>query len=201
MEQEQLHTCSASNVNNEDSGVLIVDVIIDQMSCRCLIDTGASCSFISHDLYTSVSAKDQSLTATLTKIPIRMGDSSIVNSYGQVNSFISIQGKRVKENFVIMEKLAYDMIIGYDFCKKHNLIIDTKTTQLHFDTDPPSDYRQLLNKGKVHLLTLLTKYDIPAFSETIIDVKVKTASHGKFLLNSLAHLTMRYGVAVAKGVI
>jgi hypothetical protein len=47
----------------------------------------------------------------------------------------------------------------------------------------------------------LTKYDIPAFSETIIDVKVKTASHGKFLLNSLAHLTMRYGVAVAKGVI
>ncbi len=59
MEQEQLHTCFASNVNNEDSGVLIVDVIIDQMSCRCLIDTGASCSFISHDLYTSVSAKDQ----------------------------------------------------------------------------------------------------------------------------------------------
>jgi hypothetical protein len=93
------------------------------------------------------------------------------------------------------------MIIKYDFCKKHNLIIDTKTTQLHFDTDPPSDYRQLLNKGKVHLLTLLTKYDIPAFSETNIDVKVKTASHGKFLLNSLAHLTMRYGVAVAKGVI
>jgi hypothetical protein len=114
MEQEQLHTCSASNVNNEDSGVLIVDVIIDQMSCRCLIDTGASCSFISYDLYTSVSAKDHSLAATLIKIPIRMGDSSIVNSYGQVNSFITIQGKRVKENFVIMEKLAYDMIIGYD---------------------------------------------------------------------------------------
>jgi hypothetical protein len=177
MHYEELHAHGL--LGDEDPQTLVIEASVVKSVIQCLVDTGASCSFISRDFYDYLYQQKLCSSAELVQLPIKLGDSSTAQSNGSLSLVIKINKNIIKEKFLILDKLPYQMILGFVCCKRNNMVIDTSQQTVFFKRTNTSQTNLYDDHLDVHLFSITHGATIPAFSQIIIDVSTKTSTSVK----------------------
>jgi hypothetical protein len=88
------------------------DLWINGFKCRCLVDSGASCSVVSGKLLETESLKSSNLIIKPSNRVISMADESSTTVDGVVTIPLLVAGKETTVELLIMKELGYDLILG-----------------------------------------------------------------------------------------
>ena len=114
-------------LNSDFTGAtLIQNVLVHDVYVKCLFDTGASANYINEDVLNS-KFKVHSNRIKSTSISVKMGDSTQIQATGKIFLPITFSIAVLHEEFTIVKNLSCDMILGFPFCWKYNIIIDAET--------------------------------------------------------------------------
>ena len=95
------------------------DVSVAGTACRALVDTGAAMSLVSSSLVRRLRRQPSRQQAKLVSV-----DGSPLSSTGQVDLPVALDGQEVTQRFVVMDKLATDLILGMDFLGSNGARLD-----------------------------------------------------------------------------
>lgn len=111
---------------------LVLDVSVDEVKGRALVDTGAGPSLISAAYFQQTG---QPITP-YTGNPVAVADKTKMEITGRarLNVLITLGGqtKTIQHKFLITPSLAFDLILGRKFNTKANFNIDCSTNQVTF---------------------------------------------------------------------
>ena len=109
--------------------LLVLEFEIEQILTRALVDSGANSNNISSTLYQSLQAQNSSIKIVPIKQRVRVGNWSSLETYTTVAS-----SKLTFTSF----PLTFDLILGMDFLKRHQAVLDVEDYSIHFkNCDPP----------------------------------------------------------------
>ena len=116
---------------NSNTGQVLIEVQVEDMSTLALIDTGSGVSLISSDVMKKLRGKQIFPT---TKV-IRNASGNVMLTSGKSKLTLMIGGRRYTHDFIISEDnaLPSQIIIGIDFMKKYNVNLNTKPLKLHIE--------------------------------------------------------------------
>ena len=110
-------------------------------------------------------------------------------------------GRELLVSFVILEKLSYPLVLGLDFIRGHNVIIDGEENSVYFKYKDFKEEIHSITEPELAKMAYLTQdVYLPAFTQTIQQVRVDTtSSNPKLIINS--NNNYHNGVCVAQGVV
>ena len=154
------------NTSSNLGAGLFVDAKINNVEASCLIDTGATLSVISSEF---LKKHQCSLVLETFQKEIITASGSPLEIMGRTKISIEINGKVSSAN-VIVAKIEGDAILGIDFMKTQNIIVDVGNNQIFIDgksvqlncTGPIGCYR----------VVVADRVEIPARTEMVIQGKV-----------------------------
>jgi hypothetical protein len=123
-------------------------------------------------------------------INIKITDKSSIPAVGCVQLDLQIHGISYTTNFIIMETLLFEVIVGYKFIKLNNLVI--KTYQ---------DYNILFTATSFQDIDLYAtrSITIPAFSQKYVDLSwLASPKLGIYTIERDDKMIYRYGLLVAR---
>ena len=116
------------------------------MPFQFLVDTGASVSAIHSKVYQQFPALASTAPLPLTIPSIRSVSGDTISVMGQVNVPFGIDTNHFPFQALVLDKMAYDVILGRDFLENYqahidlqNRVISLGTTQLSFVENGPRD--------------------------------------------------------------
>jgi len=89
---------------------------------KSLVDSGATRSLISMDLYNNLPRKPQMMDSELSSFVVANSES--LPCYGKVELPVLMGSQYISVMFYVVPRLLHDMIIGRDCLVKHNAKID-----------------------------------------------------------------------------
>ena len=90
---------------------------------QALLDTGAGRSLLSYSMLTKLGLKHTPLTAS-DPFQLHLADGSEIRPLGTVEVSLKINGLTIPYQFLVLPKLAYNMILGLDFMNATQAQID-----------------------------------------------------------------------------
>lgn len=103
---------------------------------QCLIDSGSSVNIISESLYNKLVQKNlirrfqsthiNCLSATGEQIPVK----------GMATVKIHLENYSWYTNFMVCEKVTWDVILGVEFIKRTEMLVDLSNQEFYFKFDP-----------------------------------------------------------------
>ncbi len=153
-----------------------------------LVDTGASTNYISQDLVTRIMVY-QPLIIEDSINNVQIGDKTVIKSKGRVLLRISIGGFIFVVPFVILENISFDAVLGMEFLKRSQAIIDADDNSLYFKSNET-----------VHPLHLSAATTIPAFTSIPVeaDFPASSLNQTRVIIN-YGHLIQKHGICIGKG--
>lgn len=100
----------------------LLEVEVDGMPVRALVDTGATISVISAKL---CSRLHKVLTPALSHVKVADGGTPTIS--GMCTARVTIAGRTVPVLFAVLQNCPYDVILGLDFLSDHSALIDCST--------------------------------------------------------------------------
>jgi hypothetical protein len=129
--------------------LLIIDVEVEGVTLRALIDSGASRNLIKHDRVTELGLKIENHDSLLIK---GLGTSKF-RLEGSVSGIVNMCGIEVgKTKFGVAPNntIAVDVVLGCTFLRKHKFVIDMKRRMLELrNIDGSSNKFYFSDEGKV----------------------------------------------------
>jgi len=116
---ESTNLCATNNTNNNNS-IPITSIQIGDTQTQCLLDTGASFSFINKQ-YTrlhNVRVKRSKITK------VEIGNATKVDICGSCSLTFRLNNSQYNWNFLVLDNLSFDIILGADFLNHACLVID-----------------------------------------------------------------------------
>ena len=114
--------------------VLTVEAFIENMKVELLVDTGASANYVSKAFLDTLSSAGLNLHVCTVDRPIQVtvANNVKVSITHKVDLSIQIDGIQFKTDFIIMDSLLFDLILGFTFCKTNKLLLDMNNNTIHF---------------------------------------------------------------------
>ncbi|KAI3389509.1 hypothetical protein SNEBB_007321, partial [Seison nebaliae] len=137
-------SCKTSdNVNiiesKEKNNLLFVEIELDNIRTIALIDSGSTVSIVRSCLVSNNSKINSSNVMKLSSF-----NGNETHSKGTINLNTIIDNRSLQHKFLVVDDMKYEVIIGYDFLKKHQLTISA-TDGLLFWNDEWSDMSMDVN--------------------------------------------------------
>lgn len=137
---------------------------VDDQPVRALVDSGASFSVIS-DKYRRHLRK--TMFPTTENVTIKVADGKQVRPVGKCILRLSVNGRTQPFEFTVLRQCSHDIILGWDFLKATQAVIDCGRLELSFEDNVEN--RKLPSSGR---LWSTEDYIIPARSMSRISVSV-----------------------------
>ncbi|UYV70925.1 hypothetical protein LAZ67_8001124 [Cordylochernes scorpioides] len=112
-----------------------IDIKIEGDTIRALVDSRASYSVIS-ELF-RVELKKTMFAET--DVVLKVADDKVVKSKGRCTLKLEVNGHPENFEFVVLENCSHDVILGWDFFKATNAVIDCGLGELQLDDLPDLD--------------------------------------------------------------
>ena len=181
-------------VNYHDNRLLSVKGRIGNTDVDCILDTGATRSVIAAELVEKIKIK-----FSKTKVKTRTANGRVTESYLSEPVEIQVCGRLAKIEFIIMQNDFIDIILGLDWLKFHNTILDTSGRSIVFKEER---FFLELEDSKADIgLNLVTElYDNEdieetewSLSEVKFELSIKNITSHQFnkimdYLNSIRHM-------------
>ena len=150
--------CDAILCDSND--VLTIETLIGNEKITTLMDTGASRNYISKSMVEDLLYKgiDVQLKVLPNSIRVKVANNSTLDVTHEGTLSLSIDKRIIKTNFVIMDSLLYELILGYEFCRANNVIIDLHQSTISFSET--NSYLIMVNEERVI---------VPPYSERILE--------------------------------
>lgn len=115
----------------------LLDVLVDGVAVRALIDTGAHISVMSSNLRRRLR---KVLTPPMPRV-VRVADGSTPLVAGMCTARVRIADHETAVMFTVLEQCPHDLILGLDFLSEHAALIDCSTglLRLQFPFSPSVD--------------------------------------------------------------
>ena len=156
----------------------------------CIIDTGATSNYISLNVFNSHNFIDQQIVYETSKEHlVRLGDNRNVQCAGIVTLPVTVDNRIIPTKFLVMNELAYDMILGMPFLHDNKVVIDNETKTFTF------------KENAVLLLTTTQELILPPCYEGCVPVDTSQLGANTVLISSYEPLTLRKGIFAARGIL
>ena len=158
---------------------------VEQIQVEWLIDTGCTITIVSSRSYHLMQADERPQLKACTK-QLLSADDSPITILGQAMMNI-IVGKKLVQHTVIVADIADDGILGTDFLRQHQIIIDFGRKQVICDGENIAA-RIRCGQDRCSRIIVAENTTIPANSRTVIPTKaVKPLSEGEWMVEPLSH--------------
>ncbi|GFY44270.1 transposon Ty3-I Gag-Pol polyprotein [Trichonephila inaurata madagascariensis] len=167
-----------------------IDVFIDNQPVKALVDSGASKSVIS-ETYRRKQLKVMFLDTK--PVIFKVADGNYVKSLGKCVLQLTINGRTLPFQFTVITKYSHDVILGFDFLKASQAVLDCERAELMFD-EPLHD-----EEIDPHGIMLYTMSDsvVPARSCKFLTVQARDAQDDTdFLVEGNKVMCINQGIAV-----
>ncbi|GFS52846.1 transposon Ty3-I Gag-Pol polyprotein [Trichonephila inaurata madagascariensis] len=167
-----------------------IDVFIDNQPVKALVDSGAS-NFVISELYRRKQRKVMFLDTKL--VILKVTDGNYVRSLGKCVLQLTINCRTQPFQFTVMPKCSHDVILGFDFLKASQAVLDCDRAELIFD--------ELLHDEEIdpHGIKLYAMSDsvVPARSCKFLTVQARDAQDDTdFLVEGNKVICINQGIAV-----
>lgn len=122
----------------------LLDITVDSVPVRALIDTGAHISVMSADFRRRLR---KVLTPATSRVRVADGGTPTVD--GLCTARVTIAGHSTPVQFTVLSSCAHHIILGLDFLADHSALIDCSQGVLHLDL-PQVDPEQALTSLRLH---------------------------------------------------
>jgi len=163
--------CVGASVNKQNAEQQFIIMKIRNKAVQCLVDTGSVSSVISKSLVdklrlpVEINDNNKTLLAATGK-PLQV--------IGSVNINFHLKGLIMPHNFIVVEELFPQLILGGDFLRKNNASICYADNTVRFYNDLIiAPLQRFSNKNNCAIISQTVC--LPKFSEAIIFVKVPTS--------------------------
>ncbi|UYV84065.1 hypothetical protein LAZ67_X001038, partial [Cordylochernes scorpioides] len=112
-----------------------LDIKIEGDTIRALVDSGASYSVISERFRVEL----KKTMFAETDVVLKVADDKVVKSKGRCTLKLEVNGHPENFEFVVLENCSHDVILGWDFFKATNAVIDCGLGELQLDDLPDLD--------------------------------------------------------------
>ena len=110
---------------SNSTDVLIVNALINNTTFDLLIDTGASSNYISKATLEILLQSGINLKfGKIAPVEISLADATKISASGKVSLEINLDNKCLNVDFIIVDSLLFDLIVGCRFCRENKVIID-----------------------------------------------------------------------------
>jgi predicted aspartyl protease len=194
---EEEETCEILNLLKKESA-LAVQGYIGDTSIEFLVDTGASCTLISEEIYDKLLQDGNCKPKKISK-SLKMADGTPLPVRGKLEADIKMGDVEVTHE-VIGAKINDQGILGYDFMKLHNCLVDVGAGEMQVEG------QKIPCIGDTDGVVLRVKETVVLFpeAEQIIEVNSDGAemAEGEYLLvESIPKCQEKYGIEVAASLI
>ncbi|UYV66998.1 hypothetical protein LAZ67_4003622, partial [Cordylochernes scorpioides] len=112
-----------------------IDIKVEGDTIRALVDSGASYSVISERFRVEL----KKTMFAETDVVLKVADDKVVKSKGRCTLKLEVNGHPENFEFVVLENCSHDVILGWDFFKATNAVIDCGLGELQLDDLPDLD--------------------------------------------------------------
>ncbi|UYV61801.1 hypothetical protein LAZ67_1006658, partial [Cordylochernes scorpioides] len=112
-----------------------IDIKVEGDTIRALVDSGASDSVISERFRVEL----KKTMFAETDVVLKVADDKVVKSKGRCTLKLEVNGHPENFEFVVLENCSHDVILGWDFFKATNAVIDCGLGELQLDDLPDLD--------------------------------------------------------------
>lgn len=174
--------------------ILEVDALVDNLAIDTILDTGASSNYISagliHDKLNRYRKRMRAYSAEAT-----VANQSTIKVVGLITLPIQLGEGITNTTFMVVEALAYDMILGMQYMTENKVVID-------FDRHVIKVNGSILRvRTSDCIFSCLEDVHIPAYSETVLTVHASRKLSDDVFVQSSTALQERMGIFVGHGVL
>ncbi|UYV66396.1 hypothetical protein LAZ67_4001541 [Cordylochernes scorpioides] len=112
-----------------------IDIKVEGDTIRALVDSGASYSVISERFRVEL----KKTMFAETDVVLKVADDKVIKSKGRCTLKLEVNGHPENFEFVVLENCSHDVILGWDFFKATNAVIDCGLGELQLDDLPDLD--------------------------------------------------------------
>lgn len=105
---------------------IYVKAEIGGLKTNCLVDSGASTSFISESFFLKLTKQSSPLASTKKPREVMMGNAETTLVNEAVVIPVSINGAVFKVNSLILDNLPFDIVLGINFLKHYGALMNRK---------------------------------------------------------------------------
>jgi hypothetical protein len=156
----------ASDKNTSVLPFNIVSATVGHIPVRALIDTGASLSVLSGDIFKRIRKNAYTVKPKATNDKLLAADSTPMPVTAEITTDVRIAGLGVPCTFSVVQNLGFEAILGIDFLKEAHAVIDIKNNTLSL-CDGLIAVPLITAVDHVTVSTA-TAVKLPPFSETIL---------------------------------
>ena len=163
---------NARNFSPTTSNLSVIGKLYDK-EFQFIIDTGAAVSAISTEIYDTLPEYVKTKLSRDTSSVLRSVSGQDIPVLGRINLPFSIDGKAYSFQVFVAQPLSYDVILGKDFLRHFNALIDLKCNTLTLPEGNPKATQPsspLVEQCTLHLLITET---LPPLSQTLVAAKLK----------------------------
>jgi hypothetical protein len=178
--------------------LLVVESHINGHPAETLIDTGASSNYISQSCLDRLGTQGSEINLQPAgDINVLIADASTITPQGIVQLSITIDNIEYRTDFIVMETLLFETILGYRFIKTNSITIRTYQDDSVIITKNHS-----LSTPDIELFAAMI-ITIPPLSQQLIDMEWHDppAQYGTYLVDRNDKLFEKRGLLVARGVV
>ena len=180
-----------------------VTAYVQGVPIQLMVDTGAAVSLLGKDVWNMLSRTSNCTLEQWSGGQLVGVEGSSVPVHGVTTMDIQLQGQMVSIDFVVVEMLKVESLMGLDFLERYSCVVDLSEKVLQFKGVQVPLSKQTANRkhcqiGRVNV-SLLETVTIPPFSEveTLANTELGEGDGGIWLLEGLEHPNLSVLVAAA----
>ena len=131
--QARIYAYTRNDAEVGTSTVVTGQLLIAEIDAFVLFDSGATHSFVSYEFAKHIDQGKDSMNQTF-RIALPSGD-ILLSNYWIRHVPIVICGRELSVDLIIIDMFDYDVILGMDFLRKYNAVIDCRNQRIAFN--PP----------------------------------------------------------------
>ena len=180
-----------------------VTAYVQGVPIQLMVDTGAAVSLLGRDVWNMLSRTSNCSLEQWSGGRLVGVEGSSVPVHGMTTMDIQLQGQMVSIDFVVVEMLKVESLMGLDFLEKNNCVIDLSEKVLQFKGVQVPLSIQAANIKHCQIgcvnVSLLETVTIPPFSEveTLANTELGERDGGIWLLEGREHPNLSVLVAAA----
>jgi len=179
--QKQWEDQISSSQIQSKSNTKILAIQINGQTFKGLFDTGAGATVMSRN-----TAKKANCQIQETNKTCRSADQNSMNLFGETNQEVELNGRKIIQKFLVVDKLNHPIIFGMDFIIKFGIIPLLYNNEYCFQDKKEEKYQFLGSTAPtaINVLDVKVKLDLSKYSKGARDI-----------FSKLCDLTIRRGSA------
>ena len=103
--------------------LLTIPITTSGMEVNALIDSGATSNFMSYSFLSTIQ-EHNNVVRMVSRKPnvVQVANKQQVKCMGTVNILLNIANKSFSVDFFVLDSLLFDVILGFNFCRKEKLV-------------------------------------------------------------------------------